>query len=125
MPEFSSGFGGAVAPAWSDPNLQKEYWWINVGRFNARLGMDAMAIAASSHDACKACVTLLSMSQYVDLKDPTLAAMLDLLIATNQPAANPIFAGSGPITPAKKSALLAPPTSEYERYIKGLPEPTP
>lgn len=113
----------APAPQWSDPALDPRYFWIDVGRFNARLGVDAMAIAASTHDACKAAVALLGMSKFADLKGPELSNMLNLLIATGQPAANPIFPGSGPMTLGKKAIILNPVTTDYERHIKGLPQP--
>jgi hypothetical protein len=113
-----------AVPAWSDPALDPRYHHIDVGRFNARLGNNAAAIGASTHDACKACVALLSMSKFVDLKGPEVSGMLDLLIATSQPAANPLFAGSGPITPALKTSLLNPVTTEYERFVKGMVQPT-
>ena len=57
---------------------------------------------------------------YVGLQDPRTATMLDLLIATGQPAAHPMFAGSGPMTAAKKAAILTTPTSEDERHVKEL-----
>lgn len=105
----------AVAPP-EDPRI----WWVDTGPFRDRMGMDALAIGASTHDACKGVSSMLSDRQYVGLKDPRTAAMLDILIATNQPAANPIFPGSGPMTAAKKAAILNTPTTEYERHIKGL-----
>jgi len=108
---------------WSDTGLDPRYWWIDPGRLTARLGPDAFAIAASSHDACKAAVTILSMSKYADLKGPELATVLDTLIAAGQPAANPIFPGSGPMTAAKKAAICGAPTTDYERHIKDLPQP--
>jgi len=108
---------------WSDPNLDPRYWWVDPGRLPIRMGPDAFAIAASSHDACKAAVTILSMSSYVDLSGSELASILDTLIAAGQPAANPIFPGSGPMTAAKKAAICSKPTTDQERYVKGLPQP--
>lgn len=102
------------------PPENPQIWWIDEGPFKDRLGMDALAIAASTHDACKGVVGMLSGRQYVNLKDPKTAMMLDILIATNQPAANPIFPGSGPMTPTKKTAILNAATTEFERHIKGL-----
>ena len=95
-------------------------WWVDTGPFKDRLGMDGPAIYASNHDACKGVVGLLTDRKYVWLKDPKVAAMLDVLIATAQPAANAVWPGSGPMTLAKKDAILNTVTTEYERHIKGL-----
>lgn len=116
-------FKPPAGPSWSDADLDPRYWWLDIGRFNARLGPDAAAIAASAHGACRASVSILGMSKYADLKDAQLSQMLDMLIATAQPEVNPMFPGSGPMTAAKKAAVLAPPTTEYERHIKGLVQP--
>lgn len=105
-----------VPVAVADPRL----WWVDVGPFKDRLGVDAMALGASTHDACKAVTELLNGRRYVDLKDPKTLQMLGLLQATAQPAANAMFAGSGPMTAAKILAITNTPTVDAERYIKGL-----
>lgn len=99
-----------------DPRL----WWVDVGPFYDRFGVDALAIAASDHGACKAVQTLTGVRKYIDLRDPRVANMIDMLIATAQPAAQPWAPGSGPMTADKKAAILTTPTTEYERHIKGL-----
>ena len=99
-----------------DPRL----WWVDVGPFYDRFGPDTLAIAASDHGACKAVQTLTGVRKYIDLQDQRVATMIDMLIATAQPAAQPWAPGSGPMTPAKKAAILETPTTEYERHIKGL-----
>lgn len=106
-------------PVMDDPRI----WWVDVGPFYDRFGPDALAIAASDHGACKAVQTLTSVRKYIDLRDPRVAAMIDMLIATGQPVAQPWTPGSGPMTPAKKAAILETPTTEYERHIKGLVAP--
>ena len=78
--------------------------------------MDAPAIAASSHDVCKGVMAMLADRKYVDLQGATAAAMLDLLIAANQPTANAFFPGSGPMTLAKKAAILGTKPTDSERY---------
>ena len=95
---------------------QPQDWWVYVGPFKDRLGMDAPAIAASTHDACKGVMAMLSDRKYVDLKGDKAAMMLDILIATNQPTANPIFPGSGPMTAEKKAAILGTKPTDEERY---------
>lgn len=104
------------APVPEDPRI----WWVDVGPFYDRFGPDALAIAASDHGACRAVQTLTGVRKYIDLKDPRVAAMIDMLIATNQPAAQPLAPDSGPMTAEKKAAILTTPTTEYERHIKGL-----
>lgn len=103
-------------PVAEDPRI----WWIDVGPFYDRFGPDALAIAASDNGACKAVQTLTGVRKYIWLKDPRVAAMIDMLIATNQPEAQPFAPGSGPMTLVKKAAILETPTTEYERHIKGL-----
>lgn len=103
-------------PVAADPRL----WWVYPGPFKDRLGMDALAIYASSHGACKAVAGMLEGRLYIDLKDPKNVNMLNLLIATAQPTADPMFAGSGPMTAAKRDVILNTATIEPERYVKGL-----
>lgn len=104
-------------------NAPAEYWWIDVGPFKDRLGVDGMAISVSSNDVCRAVLAQIQDRKYIDLRSPHLSAALDLLIAHGQPEANATFPGSGPITAEKKAMLLAPPTLETERFVKGLPQP--
>jgi len=103
-----------------EPPADPRLWWIDVGPFKDRLGMDAPAIYASSHDACKGVVGLVEGRKYINLKDPRIAQMMGVLIATAQPAANAVWLGSGPMTTAKRDAILNTPTVEDERHIKGL-----
>lgn len=98
-------------PAWSDPGLDPRYWWIDVGPFLDRFGAKALAITGSPDQQVQGLVTLLLPRKYVDLKRADLPSMLDLLIS------------KGIITPSEKAAVLASPTTDYERHIKGLPQP--
>ncbi len=100
----------------SDPRL----WWVDVGPFKDRLGMDIGAIASSQHSACLGVKEFLNGRKYVNLRDPKVSLLLDVMIANNQPAADPVWPGSGPITVAKKAVILDTPTTEEERHIKGL-----
>lgn len=94
--------------------------WIDVGPFYDRFGADALAIAASDHGACRAVQTLTGVRKYIDLADQRVASMINMLIATGQPAAQAWAPGSGPMTAEKKAAILHPVTTEYERHVKGL-----
>lgn len=112
-----------TAPPEETPTVPTEdprMWWIDVGPFYDRFGVDALAIAASDNGACKAVQTSTGVRKYIDLKDPKVAQMIDMLIAMNQPAAQPWAPGSGPMTAAKKATILDTPTTEKERHIKGL-----
>ena len=107
-------------PAEPAPEEDPRIWWLDVGPFYDRFGTDAVAIASSDHGACKAVQTLTGVRKYIDLKDPRIAQMIDMLIATAQPAAQPWAPGSGPMTVEKKEAILTTPTTESERHVKGL-----
>ena len=102
------------------PLNDPRWWWVDVGPFYDRFGADALAISASDHGACKAVQTLTGVRKYIDLKDPRVGSMIDMLIAVSQPAAVAYAPGSGPMTAAKKNAILNTPTTEAERYVKGL-----
>lgn len=95
-------------------------WWINVGPFKDRLGIDGLAIGGSDHPVCKACIQMLNGRLYIDLEDPSVRGMLELVAANAQPAASPIFPGAGPLTEEKINKILKTPTTEAERYVKGL-----
>lgn len=107
----------ATAPA--------EYFWLDIGPFRDRFGDDWPVIASSSERECIAFREAVTEGRkYINLKDPRVAGALDMLIATGKPANWAMFPASGPMTLAKKNAILTPVTTDYERYIKGLPQPT-
>jgi CRP-like cAMP-binding protein len=97
------------APLWADAPAQ--YWWINVGAFFDRFGTKALDITSSTDPQVQGAVMLIMPRMYVDLKRPDLSQILDLLVA------------KGLITAEEKTAIISPPTTDYERYIKGLPQP--
>lgn len=80
--------------------------WITTGALKDRLGVDALAISASSNPVCVAVKEMLYDRKYVDLVAEVTSVLFDMLIAANEPAANPIFTGSGPMTAAKKARIL-------------------
>lgn len=110
-------------PNWADPSLPIQYAWIDTGPWRDRFGTDWLAITSSDNPLCRACSQLYIDRKYIDVKDARNEQILDALIATNQPEANVLFPGSGPMTLAKKAAILNPVTTEYERHIKGLAQP--
>lgn len=103
-------------PPVEDPRI----WWVDVGPFKDRIGMDIGAIAASQHSACLGVKEFLNGRKYVNLRDPKVSLLLDVMIANNQPAADPVWPGSGPISATKKAVILDTPTTEEERHVKGL-----
>lgn len=103
-------------PAPEAPPDNPADWHVYPGPFKDRLGMDGLAIAASSHPVCVAAREMLAGRVYIDLKGAKTAALLDMLIAAGQPAASPYFPGSGPMTAEKKAAILGPKATPEERY---------
>lgn len=120
-PGWVESGGVLTAPAEAPtPPPDPRIWWIDEGPFMDRLGMDALTIAASSDGVCKAVNRMVSGRKYIDLKDQRVADMLGLLALNSQPAADPRFPGSGPMTPDKIGVILTTPTVEDERHVKGL-----
>lgn len=104
-----------VPPA-PQPEYPPERWRLYPGPFKDRLGMDGLAIAASTHPVCVAAREMLVGRLYIDLKNPKTEALLDMLIAAQQPAPSPYFPGSGPMTAEKKAAILGAPASDAEVF---------
>lgn len=102
------------------PELPDSAWALYPGPFKDRLGVDGLALSASAHPICIAAREALAGRLYINLKNPKVAQILDMLIATGQPAASPYFPGSGPMTAEKKAAILSVPATEAERYKGAL-----
>lgn len=98
-------------PSWSDTDLNPQYWWINVGPFFDRFNGKAINITSSTDPVVQGLLTLTLPREYIDLNRADLAGMLDILVA------------KGLINGSDKTAILSPPTTEYERHIKGLVQP--
>lgn len=92
-------------------NAPANYFWIDVGPFFDRIGAKRLQVLASADATVQAIVRDVQVRQYVDLKRADVPAALDLLIA------------AGVINSADKTALLNPVTTDYERHVKGLPQP--
>jgi hypothetical protein len=95
----------------SNPTVRR----ISVGAFKDRLGMDALAIAVSNHPVCVALREMLYDRKWIDLDRPDAGRFLDMLIAAGEPAANPLFPGSGSMTTEKKAVILGAPVEDNER----------
>ncbi|MCU0957824.1 MAG: hypothetical protein MUF55_11045 [Hydrogenophaga sp.] len=98
------------------PELPASAYWLYPGPFKDRLGVDALALAVSTHPVCVAAMEMLRDRKYVDLRNPKTIALMDMLIAAGQPSAHPAFPGSGPMTPEKKAAVLGAPATDAEVY---------
>jgi hypothetical protein len=114
--EFSTHDHIAQAEPVPSPELSANAWHLYPGPFKDRLGMDGLAIAASAHPVCLAVREMLSGRLYIDLKNPKVSGMLDMLIASGQPEAHPAFPGSGPMTVEKKQVILGVPAGVEEAY---------
>jgi len=113
----------SLAPKWS--NASEEYFWIDLGPFQDRFGEDWPVIASSTDRECIAFMNaVINNRKYINLKDPRVSDAIDLLIATSKPTTWSLFPASGPMTPTKKAHILDYHTTEYERHVKGLPQPT-
>ncbi|CAN7411429.1 hypothetical protein LJR074_002604 [Acidovorax sp. LjRoot74] len=88
---------------------------ITLGAFQKRLvPMRVHAIDTSTHSKCVALRSYLSRLTHVDLEDPDLPLMLGMLVAAEQPAANPEFPGSGPLTADEAAQIIAAPVQPQE-----------
>ena len=113
---------GPYIPTWE--TAPEEYFWLDIGTFKDRFGDDWPVIASSSERECVAFKeAVISGRKYINIKDPRVANAIDMMIATSKPTTWALFPSSGPLTTAKKNVILNPVTTEYERHIKGLPQP--
>ena len=89
---------------------------ITLGALQKRLGaMRVFALDTSAHPVCVALRSYLGRLTYVDLDDADLRPMLQMLVDTQQPEANPAFPGSGPLAAEDVDAIITAPVQEVER----------
>lgn len=113
-------FHAPVPPALpADPRL----WWIDTGPWKDRFdihgypGLKNLVLALGrTNDTCYAANADLVGRVYIDLvtRRAELAAALEGIAAAVEAAGEPAF------TPAMQTAMLDSPTTDQERYIKGL-----
>lgn len=94
---------------WSDAS--EEYFWIDIGPFFDRFGSKALSVTSSTDPVVQGIITLVLPRKYIDLKRADLPMMLDILINKSLIDSN------------DKNNILNTVTSDYERHIKGLPQP--
>jgi hypothetical protein len=92
-------------------NTPAEYWWIGVGAFFDRFGAKALAVTSSEDPVVKGLITLILPRKYVDLKREDLPVLMAVLV------------DKGLITEGDLDRILTAPTTDFERYISGLPQP--
>lgn len=98
-----------VPITWKDAAPQ--YWWIDVGPFLDRFGAKALAITSSPDPEVQGLLSLITPRKYVDLKRADLPGLLGTLITKQL------------MTVEEVNAVLTKRTTDYERHVKGLPQP--
>ncbi len=101
-----------AAPSWHDANIHEAYFWIDVGPFFDRFGASALAITGSTDPQVQGMVTLTMPRKFIDLRRKDLEPMMQMLIS------------KGLITSEQAVTILDPKTTEQERHIKNMPQPT-
>ena len=114
----------ATLPTWA--TAPAEYWQIKKGPFFDRFdrlgypgARSAILALARTNDICFAAIEDCNVREFIDLKarqaelTTTLTAVSGELAAAGRPA----------LTPAMITAILTTPTTDYERAVKGLPQP--
>ena len=111
------------APAPVPPPEDPRVWWIDVGPFKDRFdkyGYPGLKLTILSmcrtNDICYGVFADLNGRLYIDLK----GRQAELLAALGLIATELELAGKPTITPAMRLAILTTPTTEAERYVKGL-----
>jgi len=100
-------------PSWSDADLDPRYHWIDVGPFMDRFGAKAVTVAGSNDATVRGMVLLMQPRKYIDLKRADVASFIGILRD-----------GKGLITESEANAILSPITTDAERHVKGLTQPT-
>jgi hypothetical protein len=94
-------------------NAPAEYWWISPGAFRDRFGAAKLAVLMSQNPVAMALREDAADRDYIDLK----RADMPQLIAA--------LAGVVPeVTADIQEAIQHAPTTELERFVKGLPQPS-
>ena len=88
-----------------------EYFWIDVGPFFDRFGTKAIDIMSSTDPLVDGMVKMTFPRKYIDLKRADLPQLVGILVS------------KGIITQSLATTVLNPETTDYERNIKGLPQP--
>lgn len=95
---------------------------ISVGEFKDKLGMNALAIAVSTHPICIALKEMLYDRPAIDLDSTRLYEYMMMLVNNNLPEADPNFPGSGPFTEEMVKIVLEVPPEPLQ-YGEMHPNP--
>lgn len=96
-------------PTWD--TAPAEYFQIDVGPFFDRFGGKAIVITSSEDSVVRGMLALVTPRKFIDLKREDLPVLVGILVT------------KGIITEAEMAAVLDPHTTDYERHLKGLPQP--
>lgn len=99
------------APVLTWANAPAEYWHIRKGPFFDRFGAKAIQITSNTDALVQGFIKLVEVREYIDLKRAEVIGGLSVLVAKNI------------VTAAERDAVLTTPTTDYERHVKGLPQP--
>ena len=110
---FPDRFDEVATPPFTwDTISDTRYWWIGVGAFYDRFAGAKIPVLASADPTIQAMVRDTQIRQYIDLK----RADVGQLVA--------YIAGAVPeLTEALADSILNAPTTDDERFVKGLPQP--
>lgn len=95
-----------------DTVTDTRYWWIGVGAFYDRFAGAKIPVLASADPTIQAMVRDTQIRQYIDLKRPDVSQLV-AYIADAVPE----------LTEALADSILNAPTTDEERFVKGLPQP--
>jgi hypothetical protein len=100
------------APALTWANAPEHYWWVSKGAFFDRFGAKGIQITSNTDPVVQGLITLLMPREYIDLRRPDLRPSIGVLVT------------KGLISQDECEAVLTTPTIDFERVVKGLPQPT-
>jgi hypothetical protein len=107
--------------SWADTaTLDPRIWWVTPAAFWARMGAEGDAIAASTNATCMAVMAWVQArfaSGYVDLKEAALVTRLNALTAASQPT-------GAAMDNTKRDAIVNTVTTDAERVVKGMQQPS-
>ncbi|OZI44489.1 hypothetical protein CEK29_07085 [Bordetella genomosp. 5] len=110
---FPDRFEEIATPLFTwDTVVDGRYWWIGVGAFYDRFAGAKIAVLARADPTIQAMVRDTQIRQYIDLKR-TDVGQLVAYIAEAVPE----------LTEALADSILNAPTTDDERFVKGLPQP--
>lgn len=99
--------GGVLDAA--DPFVNEYAWYMDIGPFFDRFGNAKMSVLTSTNSIAKAVVTDVMVRKWIDLKNQSVGAGIDALIAQAIPGVDSTLKASilnTPVTAAEQSAVV-------------------